>query len=86
MAQFNLWNQANGGAAVSAFGARSDRTAERLAALSVALERPDFRVYTSGSAHVATAGDADVYVWGPHEQVVRATVAQLSLAWDDLEA
>jgi hypothetical protein len=84
--QFGLWNQANGGSAVSVVGERSERTASCLDTLPLILDSPDFRVHASGSAHVAASPDGDIYVWGPHEHVVRATVAQLSLAWDDLEA
>jgi hypothetical protein len=86
MTQFGLWNQANGGSAVSVVGERSERTASSLDLLPLILESSDFRVHRSGSAQVASSPDGDIYVWGPHEHVVRATVAQLSLAWDDLEA
>jgi hypothetical protein len=85
LAQFRLWNQANGGAAVTVFGEEGASTRERLALLPVTLDCPDFRVYASSSAYVAAAGDRDVYIWGPHEHVVRATTAHLGLAWDDLE-
>ncbi len=85
MTQFGLWNQANGGSAVSVVGERSERTPECLATLPLILDSPDFHVHASDSAHVAASPDGDMYVWGPHEHVVRATVALLKLAWDDLE-
>jgi hypothetical protein len=84
--QFGLWNQANGGSEVSLVGERSDKTGRCLDALPVIVDRPDYRVYASGSAQIAASPDADIYIWGPHEHVVRAIAADLSLAWDDLEA
>ncbi len=85
LGDLTLWNRANGGAAVSVVGAQGKETSACLRALTLASERPDFTVYTHGSSEVAVSPDGDVYVWGPHEHVVRAVAAELRLAWDDLE-
>jgi hypothetical protein len=82
---FRMWNEANGGAPVSAFGVRSETTVGALSKLSLDLRTPHYLVYKCGDTLVCAAGDEDIYVWGIDEQRVRAIVLALDLAWDDLE-